>query len=398
MAADEDKKEEEKFEFTPEGESIGYISLDQARVLAMRTAREAPGAYGRRFMDVPMAFEVAEEEDTEDHYRITISFRPAGEFAVRPGLEQFFIEKEGAIALRQVLILPGSTGWTRYRLSIVAIGLMILVIVAVGGVFLVIGGGNDSAVNTAGPSPTIPPIPITMGTVDSEQGVATEFTGVMYTLSALTVGEGTVELNPPGGTYREGTEVTATAVASRGWLFYRWTDDCTGGGSCTVAMTSDKRIIASFEGALNSLSVNIVGQGEVSLIPPGTFYEPGTVVSANAIPFPGWEFDRWSGACFGTEECTVTLTTGENITATFKALYTLLANTVGRGSVTLSPPGGIYKAGISVAITAVPSPGWTFDGSSLPGCFSPDPGNNNTITCMLTVERNRDFTVNFVRQ
>ena len=100
MVEDEDKKEEEKFEFTPEGESLGYISLDQAEVLAMRTARETPGAYGRRFRNVTMAFEVVETDETEDHYTITISFRPEGEFAGRPGREQFFIEKEGAIALR----------------------------------------------------------------------------------------------------------------------------------------------------------------------------------------------------------------------------------------------------------------------------------------------------------
>ena len=56
MAEDQDKKEEEKFEFTPEGESLGYISSDQARVLAMRTARESPGVYGPTFQEAPMAF------------------------------------------------------------------------------------------------------------------------------------------------------------------------------------------------------------------------------------------------------------------------------------------------------------------------------------------------------
>ena len=61
MVEEEGKKEEDKFEFTPEGEAVAYISLDQARVLAMRTAREAPGGYGRRFRNVPMAFEVAAE-------------------------------------------------------------------------------------------------------------------------------------------------------------------------------------------------------------------------------------------------------------------------------------------------------------------------------------------------
>ena len=43
MAEDPKKKEEEKFDFTPEGEALGYISLDQARVFAMRNARENPG-------------------------------------------------------------------------------------------------------------------------------------------------------------------------------------------------------------------------------------------------------------------------------------------------------------------------------------------------------------------
>jgi len=44
--ADDQGKEEEKFDFTGEGESVGYISLEQAGVLAMRTARETPGEYG----------------------------------------------------------------------------------------------------------------------------------------------------------------------------------------------------------------------------------------------------------------------------------------------------------------------------------------------------------------
>ena len=53
MAEDQGKQEEEKFDFTRESEAFGYISLDQARVLAMRTARESPGAYGRRLSPNP---------------------------------------------------------------------------------------------------------------------------------------------------------------------------------------------------------------------------------------------------------------------------------------------------------------------------------------------------------
>ena len=44
--AEDQGKEEEKFDFTGEGEAVGYISLEQARVLAMQTVRETPGGYG----------------------------------------------------------------------------------------------------------------------------------------------------------------------------------------------------------------------------------------------------------------------------------------------------------------------------------------------------------------
>ena len=56
-------KEEEKFEFTPAGEALGYISLDQAGVLAMQTARETPGEYGSQYQGVSMAFDAAEDSD-----------------------------------------------------------------------------------------------------------------------------------------------------------------------------------------------------------------------------------------------------------------------------------------------------------------------------------------------
>jgi len=114
VAEDQGKKEEEKFEFDSAGEAVGYISLDQARVLAMRTAREAPGEYGRRFRNVTMAFEVVEDNETEDHYTVTLSFRPQGQFTGAPGQEQFFIEKEGAVAHRQVLSLPVPEGGRRW--------------------------------------------------------------------------------------------------------------------------------------------------------------------------------------------------------------------------------------------------------------------------------------------
>ena len=160
MAQDEGKQDEEKFDFTREGEVLGYISLDQARVLAMRTARETPGDYGRRYRTVSMAFDVVEAEETEDHYVITISFRPQGGFTGTPGHEQFFITKEGAVSIRQVLnpiILPRR----KYRPFILAGAVLAGVAAAFVIGTIIFGGGSEGGDGrgglVAGSAPTTNP-------------------------------------------------------------------------------------------------------------------------------------------------------------------------------------------------------------------------------------------------
>ena len=121
--AEDNGKEEEKFDFTAEGE--GYISLAEARVLAVRTAVEKPGDYGGRYQGVAMAFEVVESGEDDDYYNITLSFRPQGNFAGTPGQEQFVIGKDGTIAIRQVLSTPRRGG--NSPVLPVGIGLLILI-------------------------------------------------------------------------------------------------------------------------------------------------------------------------------------------------------------------------------------------------------------------------------
>lgn len=106
MIDDDSKKEEEKFEFTPEGEVIGYISLDQARVLAIQHARDNRDFYGRRYLRRELAWEVVATEETEDYYDIHLTYRPARGFTGKPGTEQFTIDKAGPISLRQILSEP----------------------------------------------------------------------------------------------------------------------------------------------------------------------------------------------------------------------------------------------------------------------------------------------------
>ena len=157
MVEDESKKDP----FSREGETPGYISLDQARVLAMRTARETPGAYGRRFRRAPMFFEVVGDTETEDHYVVTLSLRPEGDFEGTPGQEQFFFEKEGAVAHRQVLSLPRTT---KRRIPLVPVGIGVAVVAAIAVVLttIVVGDKGDDSEPGVADNPT--PVPATVVT------------------------------------------------------------------------------------------------------------------------------------------------------------------------------------------------------------------------------------------
>ena len=102
--AEDKNNEEKKFDFTPELE--GYISLDEARVLALQHARDNREVYGR-YAKAALVFEVVDAGETDDFYEVTLSYMPPGNFQ-SPGTERFTINKAGPIELRQVLSQPGS--------------------------------------------------------------------------------------------------------------------------------------------------------------------------------------------------------------------------------------------------------------------------------------------------
>ncbi len=62
--AEEEGKKDDQFGFTPEGEALGYISLEQARVLAMEHARDNPEVYSSRYNRLALVQEVISQEAT----------------------------------------------------------------------------------------------------------------------------------------------------------------------------------------------------------------------------------------------------------------------------------------------------------------------------------------------
>ena len=241
------------------------------------------------------------------------------------------------------------------------------------------------------------PVTITMG---ADKTVTANFELVpvpQFNLTVNTIGNGSVKLDPPGGTYDGGTVVQLTATAAAGWEFSGWSGDITGSTNpVTITMGADKTVTANFELVpvpQFNLTVNTIGNGSVKLDPPGGTYDGGTVVQLTATAAAGWEFSGWSGDITGsTNPVTITMGADKTVTANFELVpvpqFNLTVNTIGNGSVKLDPPGGTYDGGTVVQLTATAAAGWEFSGWS--GDIT---GSTNPVT--ITMGADKTVTANF---
>ena len=133
MAEEQDKKDDEKLEFDSAGQAIAYISLDQARVLALQHARDNREFYGRRYAQRDLVWEVISADETEDYYQVRLSWQPAGRFRGKPGVEQFTIDKTGPIEFRQILSQPQPSRRTAYVIGLAIV--LAATVATVGGLF-----------------------------------------------------------------------------------------------------------------------------------------------------------------------------------------------------------------------------------------------------------------------
>ncbi len=212
---------------------LGHISPGHAQVAAMRAVQDRPGLYGNRYRELPMTFEVVDSRETEDHYLVTLSFRPQGRIGGDPGLEQVTVSKEGTVLSRHVLSLPGGAGTLRRPVVLAGIGVMALVVaVAVIGTVViteVVGTDGSRGLSSAGapdPTATATPIPSpkstpTLSTVAStaNPNLAIEPSAVRSLYGFAGSGEkyrppnvfvGTVAIN--GQPARDGTVVAASTA------------------------------------------------------------------------------------------------------------------------------------------------------------------------------------------
>jgi hypothetical protein len=166
---------------------------------------------------------------------------------------------------------------------------------------------------------------------------------IVHTLSVARAGEGsgTVTSDPPGidcgavcsAPVDDGSQATLRAVAEPGSVFEGWSGAgvaCAGTGPCTVTVTGDTIVVATFRLAPKILFVSLDGTGAGTVMSSPGGIDCGTVCSAafphadvvtlTATPAAGSVFSGWSGACAGTGDCAVTMDADRTASAVFDAL------------------------------------------------------------------------------
>jgi len=241
----------------------------------------------------------------------------------------------------------------------------------------------------------------------------------------------TVNVNPTGGgttspsvgthKYDEGTVVTVTATPNSNFRFDHWSGDCSGSGSCSVTMDSDKTVTANFvEQVTLTVSVDPSSSGNYVDVYKGSSYiasvsasssftfDKGDSVKLVANPTSDYHFDEWSGvSCSGTT-CTFTINSDTSVTANFVELHDLTVEVKDQSGssigckITLNPPNSqygdgdkeTYEDGDSVTATA-PS---TCTSGGKDYRFYQWEGDCSGSSCSVTMDSDKTVRAKYVEQ
>lgn len=246
-------------------------------------------------------------------------------------------------------------------------------------------------------------------------------------LAVATSGSGTVASSPAGincpttctATFSNNVQVMLTETTPNGFTFAGWGGACSGTApTCTVTLSANQNVTATFAQAQANYQLSVstagTGTGTVTSTPAGitcpttcsATFSAGTQVTLTATPgSPVSSFAGWGGACSGmAPTCTVTMSTNQNVTATFTQVqnYQLSVTIAGTapGAVVSNPAGiscpttcsAAFPPGTQVTLTETPGPASTF--STFGGWGGSCSGTAPTCTVTLSASENVTATFN----
>ena len=210
-----------------------------------------------------------------------------------------------------------------------------------------------------------------------------------YRLAVSSRGAGTVTSAPAGidcgttcvGSFTVGSTVALSAIPAAGSYFTGWGGACSGRGGCSVVISNDASVDASFDTqpppppGTYRLSVASSGSGTVTSWPSGidcgttcvADFPAGTNLFLSATPMSGSFFAGWGTACSGHGQCPLLMTHDASVEASFETMPPTPSDCVGLLPPSLDPP----------VVAAVP------DGSSWCGFGISDDGNGNYALAYL---------------
>ncbi|MEJ2753084.1 MAG: hypothetical protein P8169_10495, partial [Chloroflexota bacterium] len=140
-----------------------------------------------------------------------------------------------------------------------------------------------------------------------------------YLLSYNVTGSGAIELDPqPDENGRYVCSQVVTLQATPEDTFVEWSGDLTGSEpTAALMMDGDKAVTATFVEEY-TLTVDVIGDGQVVISPDQEYYEAGTEVTLTAVAGQDFYFDGWSGDASGAmNPLVVTMDSDKAITAIF---------------------------------------------------------------------------------
>jgi len=258
--------------------------------------------------------------------------------------------------------------------------------------------GSFNNASSATTTFTMPAQDVTV-TANFEETVVTYYT---LTTSVSTSGGGSV--NPIGGTYAAGSQVTLTATPASGYSFSNWGGDASGSQNpITITMNSNKSITAYFTTVWYTLTTSVSPSGGGSVSPAGGTYAAGSQVTLTATPASGYSFSNWGGDASGSQNpITITMDANYSITANFEVIppvqYSLTISSTAGGSVTTPGEGSFTRnAGVVVSLVASPDTDyrfvyWTGDVGTIANVYAA----STTITMSGNYEITANFEVSFM--